>query len=273
LKRSPIEEPSVQRITLGFHDIAGTRLLAQPIAPGHSTVYTLGASEFRQHLQAIQSGAGPLGVSRVDRARGERAVLLTFDDGAVSSATQAAPELERFGWPGHFFVTTGWIGRHGFLSRRQIRELHERGHLIGSHSCTHPPRMSQLSWADLVEEWKTSCNALGEIIGQPVRIASVPGGFFSRDVARAAARAGIEVLFTSEPTTSMASVDDCLVIGRYSIRHNTPALESGALAAGAKWPWRKQFATWAVKKAAKCVMGESYLTVRRIVVSGAGLWS
>ncbi|HLK48887.1 MAG TPA: polysaccharide deacetylase family protein [Bryobacteraceae bacterium] len=258
----------MQRITLGFHDIASARPLAQPIAPGHSTLYTLGIRELRDHLQAIDTGAGEGGVSRVDEVRGDSAVLLTFDDGAASSFTRAAPELERFRWPGHFFVTTDWIGRRGFLNRQQIRELHERGHLIGSHSCSHPRRISHLGWADLVEEWRASCGVLGEIIGQCVRVASVPGGFFTLAVARAAALAGIEVLFTSEPTLSALSVETCQVLGRYSIRHDTPPAVSGALAAGAKWPWRRQSTAWTVKKAAKGVLGETYFTIRRVFLAG-----
>src|SRR5690348_14956288 len=112
----------MQRVVIGFHDIAETRRFARPIAPGHSTVYTTELSRFQDHLQAIRSGC-----REGNPSRPESIVLLTFDDGAVSSYTYAAPELEKFQWLGNFFVTTDWIGRPGFLSRQQIRELHHRG--------------------------------------------------------------------------------------------------------------------------------------------------
>ena len=51
--------------------------------------------------------------------------------------------LERYGWPGYFFVATDWIGRPGFLNAAQFRELDSRGHVIGSHSCSYPERMAR----------------------------------------------------------------------------------------------------------------------------------
>ena len=257
----------MQPVAVGFHDIVAARSLALPIAPGHSTVYTLGAVEFREHLQAIRARAGNRGIARIDCCAAGGSLLLTFDDGAIGSYVYAAPELERLHWPGHFFVTTNWIGRPGFLDRQKIRELHERGHLIGSHSCSHPERISRLDPAGLIDEWARSCGVLGDIIGQRVRVASVPGGFYSRAVAQAAFEAGIEVLFTSEPTTAASFVGGCLVLGRYSIRGDTSTATSGALAAGAEWPWRRQAAAWRFKKAAKQLMGERYFTLRRMLLA------
>ena len=66
--------------------------------------------------------------------------LITVDDGGVSYYTVVADRLERLGWRGHCFVTTDMIGQRGFLTRRQIRELDGRGHIIGSHSASHPTR-------------------------------------------------------------------------------------------------------------------------------------
>jgi peptidoglycan/xylan/chitin deacetylase (PgdA/CDA1 family) len=262
-----IQEQNVQIVAIAFHDIVETRDLAHPIGPGHGTLYTLSGAEFRNHLAAIRSRVGSPGVRRVDQHQENRAVMLTFDDGAASAYTHAAPELERLGWPGHFFVTTDWIGRPGFVDQRQIRYLHEHGHVIGSHSCSHPLRISHLSWTELVDEWARSCGVLADIIGQPVRVASVPGGFYSREVAQAAAAAGIQVLFTSEPTAAVSYVDTCLILGRYSIRHNASANTSGALAAGGKGPWRKQSAAWLAKKAAKQIMGKSYFSLRRMLLA------
>jgi peptidoglycan/xylan/chitin deacetylase (PgdA/CDA1 family) len=205
----------------------------------------------------------------VDRASPGSAhpfVALTFDDGASSSYTCVAPELDAFGWPGHFFVTTGWIGTSGFLDPSQIRDLKQRGHLIGTHSCTHPERMSALSWNEIVREWSDSCRRLADIIGHPITVASVPGGYFSRAVACAAAAAGIQVLFTSEPTTAIRSIDGCVVLGRYAIRRNTSARFSAAVVSGDVWPRTQQAAAWALKKAAKKVAGRFYERARDLLL-------
>jgi peptidoglycan/xylan/chitin deacetylase (PgdA/CDA1 family) len=83
--------------------------------------------------------------------------------------------LERYGWPGYFFVATDWIGRPGCLNAARIRELDSRGHVIGSHSYSHPERMARQSWERLLAEWKASTEQLASILGYPVKVASVPG--------------------------------------------------------------------------------------------------
>ena len=96
--------------------------------------------------------------------------------------------------------------------------------------------MAQLGWDRLLREWNVSCRILSELVGRPITIASVPGGAFARPVAEAAAAAGIKVLFTSEPTTRVKSVDGCLVLGRYAVRRHTPPEFSSAIVSGAIWP-------------------------------------
>lgn len=253
-------------IALGFHDISEQGEPLRPRMAGHTTLYTLTLSRFRAHLKAISTRAGGNRVRLIDPGAATplpEAAILTFDDGAVSAYTCAAPELEALGWRGHFFVTTGWIGRQGFMKPSQIRELRERGHLIGTHSRTHPERFSALPWNTMVREWSDSRCKLEDIVGQPVMAASVPGGYYSHQVAHAAAAAGIRLLFTSEPTLSIATVESCVVVGRYSIRRNTWPDVTGSLAAGAPWPRRQQTAAWFAKGIVKRVAGPSYCAVRR----------
>jgi hypothetical protein len=128
--------------------------------------------------------------------------------------------------------------------------------------------MSHLSWQELLKEWSVSCNLLSQLLGERVRTASVPNGYYSRQVAQAAAAASIEVLFTSEPTMATSVVDGCLVFGRYSIQRHTPAGVSGAIAAGHKRARWKQTFTWQAKKAVKALTGESYFAIRRLLLSG-----
>lgn len=190
-------------------------------------------------------------------------MFFTFDDGGVSFYRPIADLLEQQGYRGHFFITTARIGTTGFLTKVQIRELHLRGHVIGSHSATHPTRMATLTADQLREEWTTSVNALQDIVGEPLPVASVPGGYYSRMVAETARDAGIRVLFNSEPTASVGSVDDCLVIGRYVIRRgNNPELSAG-FAAGRFLPRFQQSLEWKAKGIAKSVGGTAYLKLRR----------
>jgi peptidoglycan/xylan/chitin deacetylase (PgdA/CDA1 family) len=257
----------MKAISLAYHDVVDGSPLPQTDVRPAVALYTVRETSFQQHLQSIAEGHAPVDViSGFQLWRNRTPVFLTFDDGAIN-AHCAADILEKQGWRGHFFITTNWIGMPDFLNRQQIRELRQRGHVIGSHSRSHPARMSHLTAKQLDKEWSDSCAILSDILGEPIKTASVPNGYYSEKVAQAAARAGIQVLFTSEATAVSHVVDGCLVLGRYLIRSNTPAKEVGALAAGSWWPRSKQALLWNTKKALKGMAGASYLKARRIFLS------
>jgi peptidoglycan/xylan/chitin deacetylase (PgdA/CDA1 family) len=256
----------MKAVSLVYHDVTdGSTALS-----GYKALYKIDRQDFHNHIQSIRQQPRQIAVRSIDRFRSwddEVPVFLTFDDGELGAYTYVAGELEQHGWRGHFFITTNWIGRTGFLDRRQIRELRSRGHIIGSHSCSHPARMSYLAEKDLMREWTESCSILSEILGEQVRVASVPHGYYSKKVGRAAASTGIEVLFTSEATAATSVLDGCLILGRYSIQRGTPPSESGAIAAGRVWPRGLQTILWTAKKPIKALFGDSYFAIRRRLLS------
>jgi peptidoglycan/xylan/chitin deacetylase (PgdA/CDA1 family) len=238
---------------------------ARPVAPGHSLVYTIDQRRLCAHLEAIRAHRGEpvLGVAPAP-------VLLTFDDGSAGCHQYAAPALEAMGWRGYFFITTDWIGRPGIMNALQIAELHRRGHVIGSHSASHPERMSQLPWAALLDEWQTSRRVLEAITGAPVAAASVPGGYSSPEVIRAAAAAGIRLLFTSKPACTSRTVDGCRVCGRYSMSAATRPAVCGAIAGGYLLPRSRELWWWWIKETVKAVGGSYYPRFRRRVLALQG---
>jgi peptidoglycan/xylan/chitin deacetylase (PgdA/CDA1 family) len=231
--------------------------------------YKLDWGAFVAHLDALERVvAGPPDV--VDDLLAERAPReswsITFDDGG-SSAPAAAEELARRGWRGHFFCVSDLVGRPGFMSRDEIAAVRAMGHVIGSHSRSHPARISALPWPELVEEWRVSAERLGALLGEPVCSAAVPGGYYSPVVARAAAAAGVMALFTSEPVRRTRRLDGCLVVGRHAVRRTTPAASVARAAAGRRRPWLRQRAAWSAGKAAKAVGGEAYLKARAALLA------
>ena len=99
----------------------------------------------------------------------------------LSSVNRCWRGVGRRGWPGHFFVTTARVGEPAFVDRGQVRELRAAGHVVGSHSHTHPV-MTRLSDAELREEWTRSRAILEEILGETVTALSIPTGFTSERV-------------------------------------------------------------------------------------------
>lgn len=258
-------------IALCYHDVddPDPRRLP-PRHPGPR--YRLALPNLLAHLRSIALDAGPLAVATLldPHPAHPCPVLLTFDDGAASCLHHIAPALESLGWRGHFFITTSWIGLPGYLSPEGIRELARRGHLIGSHSHSHPEIMAALPPDRLRHEWRESCLRLSSILDEPVRAASVAGGFYSPRVLDAAADAGLEVLFTSEPRAALLQRQPCAALGRFMIVRGTPPATAGRLARGCLAPRLLQSLSWSLKQSLKSAAGPQYLALRRLLLRESG---
>ena len=188
--------------------------------------------------------------------------LITFDDGGISFLTRIAPLLESYQTSGVFFISTAYLGTDGFLTAPQVKALHDRGHVIGSHSHSHPKIISNLSYKELLTEWKTSKDILSEIVGEEILTASVPGGFYSREVGKSAEEVGFRVLFTSEPTNHVKKLGLCYVAGRYSIKQNDPPAKAAKIINHDPVFLTRQFLFWNMKKLLKNSLGSNYLKIR-----------
>ncbi|MBW2735159.1 MAG: polysaccharide deacetylase family protein [Deltaproteobacteria bacterium] len=256
----------MKAISLIYHDVIEASHHEASGFPGaDAAVYKLAPELFDTHLDAIASVSGITPSLVTDTATSSRPLLLTFDDGGESAHSEIAPRLEAHGWRGHFFITAGKIGAPSFCDAGQIRDLAQRGHVVGSHSFSHPLRMAAQSWSELVDEWQRSVHVLAEILGEMPRVASIPGGLYSRAVARAAARAGINMLFTSEPVSRSWRVKGCELLGRYSIVNTTRAELAASIAVGERLPRYRQLGLWRGKQVAKRLGGTFYLKVRQAI--------
>ncbi len=185
--------------------------------------YKHGKEEFELHLDQINSAAAEVCLAdTIDFSAARNHILLTFDDGG-KSAMHIADSIEKRSWRGHFFITTAMLNTDHFLSKKDIVELHSRGHIIGSHSHTHPDIFFTLSRAQMMEEWRISCRILSDLLSREITMASIPGGDMNMMAVETAYEAGIRYLFTSEPTTQPWSYNELLCIGRVCPRKGTPA--------------------------------------------------
>ena len=262
----------MRAVSLLYHDVVLPGAFDASGFPGaDADSYKMTVHDFTQHVAAVAAAVRPAAASvtaLLGPAAPARPVFITFDDGGLSAHGYIADILERAGWRGHFLVTTDYIDAPAFLTRAQIRDLAARGHTIGSHSCSHPTRMAACTTEQLAAEWSGSVGALADVMGAPVTVASVPGGYYSRAVASAASAAGIRVLFNSEPTTRSQRVGECLVLGRYGFRRNTPPTVAARIARGDALPRARQWLLWNGKKVAKRAAGTLYLRARRAFYQG-----
>ncbi len=248
-------------VTLLYHDVYAAHADESGFGGAAADRYKLPLEEFEAQLAELAETIvyPPVLVNEVGaETRLLPPLAITVDDGGISFHSHVAARLEAHGWRGHCFVTTGCIGRPGFLHKHHLRDLHARGHLIGSHSVTHPRRFAACTPEIMLREWSDSRHALQDILGADVTAASVPGGHFSATVARAAAAAGLDALFTSEPETRVHAIGGCRVFGRYTVRpgcrHDLPA----RLAHGDAALRQREWLAWNGKKALKTVLGAGY---------------
>jgi len=249
-------------VSLLFHDVYRREPCESGFWSPGADRYKLTVEAFGEQLSALARSAGrPLLID------GDRAALLpdtrlpfalTFDDGGRSYYTQIAEQLEVRGWPGHCFVTTDCIGRRGFLDARELRDLDARGHVIGSHSASHPKRFSACSRSEMLRQWSFSRSVLEDLLGHSVTVASLPGGYLSPEAASTAAESGLRVLFTSEPTTKIRTHEGCALIGRFTLRRGCRPGLAASLAGRAPWSRTVAWTSWTAKGLIKPLLGSSY---------------
>lgn len=185
-------------VALTFHDVTQGR-------PGDASdkVYGITAQEFERLLSDLRKRGYQTVSSRAFRKwqQGraelpERTVVFTFDDGHASHLEVVAPLLVRYKYTGTFFITTGYIGKPGYLTWDQVRKLVFLGMEIGSHGASHRP-LTELSAAEVLEELKSSKELLSQQTGVPVKALAAPGGWWNRKVADASKEAGYEAAWVS----------------------------------------------------------------------------
>lgn len=249
-------------VALLYHDVVPRGELDTVGFPGPLAArYKLEPARFEAHLEAIAATGAAIDVPS---AGGELpAVMLTVDDGGAS-ALGAAAAIERHGWRACFFITTSRIGTPGFLSRSGVAELVQRGHRVGSHSHTHPVYLGRLSPRQIEHEWRESRLVLGDLLGEPPWIASLPGGYLTRSVVTGAAGAGYRLLMTSQPTTRPRREGDLLVLGRFAISSTTTPARAAAYVQGATRARVQLWLVWQAKTLAKGASPRAYQVLRRV---------
>ena len=190
----------------------------------------------------------------------EEDVAFTFDDGGVSFISKAVPILEKYGKKGIFFISTKYIDTPGFLTKQQIRELVSRGHIVGSHSHSHPANITSHD-VDLNEEWGKSKSILEELVGE-IKTCSIPNGYCSKEVLEAIERNGYKVAYTSKPTTKDFKYGTLLVKGRYGIHDDTSLSEVIKTVTS---PYRRCYLSlrWELLTLAKKMLGNSYHSIKQ----------
>lgn len=146
-------------------------------------------------------------------------VVVTFDDGCETDLIAAAPILLEHGFNATCYLTVDFLGRPGFLTHAQVRELAATGVEIGCHSMSHA-YLSDADDAALRREVVDAKRALEQIAGVRVRSFSAPGGRHDERLLPLAREAGYDSVTTSTAAQNTTARPAGL-LGRTAIMQDT----------------------------------------------------
>jgi peptidoglycan/xylan/chitin deacetylase (PgdA/CDA1 family) len=200
-------------------------------------------------MDVLARHAEPVGLDgSVKAIQNKPYVTVTFDDGFVSYAENALPEMIKRHIPSVIFVPCGWIGRQAdwvindsargqletVLTEAQLKEL-SRNRLvsIGSHCGSHKD-LCLLEDKDAFDEISKSKEQLIEITGEEIGMLSFPFGSFRDSHVVMAKRTGYTRVFSILPIPIQK--EDEFIVGRTPVEPNDTLLEFRMKLAGAyRW--------------------------------------
>ena len=118
-------------------------------------------------------------LTEFDKPKNNKKILITIDDGFKSFYNEAWPYLKKNKIPFILFVSTEPIGKSGYMTWDEIKEISEsKIGYIGHHSHTHE-YLIDMSEQDFVSDIKTATKIFKEKLGYVPPIFSYPFGEYS----------------------------------------------------------------------------------------------
>lgn len=209
-------------VFLMYHEL---ELPGRPLVlsqPGYVR-YILPLSSFRAQIDWLKANDwGGLTVSEALEYPSAKSVAITFDDGCETDLIAAAPILKEAGFCATFYVTAGLVGKPGYMSQPQLRELSSEGFEIGCHSMTHA-YLNDLEPTLLKREIGDARSRVEDIIGGRVQHFSCPGGRYDERSLAVAKKTGYRTVANSHSHPNTPSTDP-FQLGRVAVRRDTHEL-------------------------------------------------
>lgn len=108
----------------------------------------------------------------------EKPVMLTYDDTDEEQHSIAKPEMDKYGFKGVYFIMTISIGRPNYMSKEQLKDLADNGHIIGAHTWDHH-NVKKYTDKDWDIQFKGPKEKLEAITGKPVEYFAYPFGLWN----------------------------------------------------------------------------------------------
>jgi peptidoglycan/xylan/chitin deacetylase (PgdA/CDA1 family) len=139
-------------------------------------VYTVALENFAEQLRILDHcGCAAVTMAQAGPSAGPPLVALTFDDGFASDLHAAAPLLAAHGRQATYFLSPALVGRPGYLTWDEARELSRLGHEIGAHGWDHR-NLDRLTETELRRDVRESRREIEARVGRECLSLSLPNG-------------------------------------------------------------------------------------------------
>ncbi|MDQ3621489.1 MAG: polysaccharide deacetylase family protein [Verrucomicrobiota bacterium] len=217
---APPIDTTAEVVVLCYHRLEGKAGGALSIEP----------ALFEEHMRRIKddglsviSMRDFLAWRRGEKSIPPKSVLITIDDGYVSSYKVGWPILKKYGYPFTMFLYLNYIGVGGkSVSWEQLAEMRDAGVDIGGHTISHQDLRSKPKNAPgdydtwLKDEVDRSKRVLEEKLGIRVSTIAYPFGLHNEKVHAACREAGYEAGFTTYGQR-LGHTASAFALGRYDI--------------------------------------------------------
>ncbi|HMG67999.1 MAG TPA: polysaccharide deacetylase family protein, partial [Chitinophagaceae bacterium] len=123
-----------------------------------------------------------------------RPIMITYDDTRAEQFTIASEEMAKFGFKGVFFIMTVSLGRPGYMTKDQVRQLADNGNIIGSHTWDHSNVKKYLA-QDWIKQVERPSEQLEKITGKPIKYFAYPFGLWNREAIQQLKERGFKAAF------------------------------------------------------------------------------
>lgn len=106
-------------------------------------------------------------------------VMLTFDDTDEEQYSIGATEMNKYGFKGVYFIMTISINRPRYMSKEQIKNLSDSGHLIAGHTWDHH-MVTKYQGADWDTQLVKPRKQLEAITGKTIKYFAYPFGLWNQ---------------------------------------------------------------------------------------------
>lgn len=237
------------------------------VPPGQDPHYVLDDACFREQLRWVAAAGGACPARDWLEGRERRPVLLTFDDGHASNYHLAFPALADSGMRADFFVNPANVGKPGFATWAQLREMSAAGMSIQSHGYDHV-YLTTLEPDVLRERLHAARVGIEDGVGAAVTLLAPPGGRMPAGLARIARECGYRHVLSSRPGRVSANAGET-ILPRLAVTASLPAARLRAWIEGSGPSILREQLRYGSLALAKRLLGDSgYERARQMALAG-----